>query len=93
MAKRLYHATDAKNVESILKNGLLRCHGDHTSAFICLSERSDSWLKIGQVLLSVDIDGLDCKITSWIPDGLDEVCVWGDIPPNRIRITKGFQLA
>ena len=92
MAKRLYHATDPKNVESILKNGLLRCHGDHTSGFICLSERSDSWFKIGQVLLSVDIDGLDCTITSWIPEGLDEVCVWGDIPPDRIRITKGYQL-
>ena len=92
MEKMLYHSTDAKNIESILKNGLLRCHDNHTSAFICLSEKPDSWFQVGQTLLSVDIDGLDCKITSWIPDGLDEVCVWGDIPPNRIRITKGFQL-
>ena len=92
MAKRLYHATDAKNVESILKNGLLRCHEDHTSAFICLSERPDSWFHVGQTLLSVDIDGLDCRITSWIPDGLDEVCVWGDIPSERIHIVKGYQL-
>lgn len=86
MAKNLYHATSSENVESILKNGLLRCHDNHTSAFICLSEKPDSWFQVGQTLLSVDIDDLDCKITSWIPDGLDEVCVWGDIPPDRIKL-------
>ena len=88
MAKTLYHVTPSENIEAILKNGLLRVHGDVGSAFICLSEKSDFWMVDGLTLLDVDIEGLDCKITTWIPERLDEVCVWGDIPPNRIRITK-----
>lgn len=80
MAKTLYHVTPSENVEAILKNGLLRVHGDVGSAFICLSEKPGSWMVDGLTLLDVDIEGLD------------EVCVWGDIPPNRIRITKGVQL-
>ena len=80
MAKTLYHVTPSENVEAILKNGLLRVHGDVRSAFICLSEKPDSWMVDGLTLLDADIEGLD------------EVCVCGDIPPNRIRITKGVQL-
>ena len=86
MAKMLYHATDAKNVESILKNGLLRCHGDHTSAFVSLSECPNSWMKEGLALLEVDVEGLPYTMTSWASEGLDEVCYWGDIPPTRIRL-------
>ena len=86
MAKILYHVTPSANVESILKNGLLRVHGSNKSSFISLSEKPDSWMQDGLTLLDVDIDGLDCKITSWIPEGLDEVCVWGDIPPDRIKL-------
>ena len=86
MAKILYHVTPSENVESILRNGLLRVHGDNKSSFISLSEKPDSWMQDGLTLLDVDIDGLDCKITSWIPEGLDEVCVWGDISPDRIKL-------
>lgn len=88
MAKTLYHVTPVENVESILENGLLLNHGYHTGAFICLSERPDSWMKDGLALLEVDIGGLDYTITSWKDEGLDEVCVWGDIEPSRIRLVE-----
>lgn len=86
---KLYHVTKPENVESILSDGLLRCHGDHTSAFICLSEDPDSWIDDGLVLLEVEIDGLKCRITTWNElEPTDEVCVWGDIPPERIRVVE-----
>ena len=84
MAK-LYHVTKPENVDSILRNGLLRCHGSYRSAFISLSERPDSWIQKGLVLLEVDVDGIGCKETTWLPQS-DEICVWGDIPPERIKV-------
>ena len=83
--KILYHVTPSKNLVPILKQGLSRVHGQHSSAFISLSENPDSWIQQGMVLLEVDIDGLDCPITTWKPE-LDEVCVWGDIPPERVKL-------
>ena len=83
--KILYHATPSKNLTSILRQGLLRKHGLHKSAFISLSEKPNSWIQSGMVLLEVDIDGLGCPITTWQPK-LDEVCVWGDIPPDRVKL-------
>ena len=66
MEKTLYHVTPSENVEAILKNGLLLVHGDVRSAFICPDEKPDSWIVDGLTLLDVDIEGLDCKMTSWI---------------------------
>ena len=86
MAKILYHVTPSANVESILKNGLLRCHGDHKSAFIFLSEDPDSWIDDELVLLDVDVDGLKCRFTTPCIENTDEICVWGDIPPERIKL-------
>ena len=83
----LYHVTPTENVESILKDGLLRCHGDSKSAFICLSEKPDSWMKEGLVLLQVDIDGIGCDVRCWGAE-TDEICVWGDISPDRIKVVK-----
>lgn len=84
---KLYHVTPPENVDLILKNGLLRCHGDYSSAFISLSEHPDSWMQDGLVLLEVDIDGIGCMVRTWGND-LDEICVWGDIPPERIKVVK-----
>ena len=82
----LYHATPRENVASILEKGLLRNHGDHRNAFISLSERPDSWMHDGLTLLDVDIRGMKCRMTWWFEEGLDEVCVWGDIPADRIKL-------
>ena len=82
----LYHVTPKENVESILKSGLLRCHGDHKSAFVFLSEKRDSWFVDGLVLLEVNIEGLKCRVTSPCIDNTDEICVWGDIPSKRIKV-------
>jgi len=84
--KPLYHVTKPENVESILEHGLLRCHGDHKSAFVFLSEDPDSWIDDGLVLLEVDVDGLNCRMTTPCIENTDEICAWGDIPPERIRV-------
>lgn len=88
--KPLYHVTNPENLDSILKEGLLLEHDGYYAPYISLSEQPDSWMKEGLALLEVDIDGLDCVISSWNfpPDNLDEVCVWGDIPPERIKVLK-----
>ena len=88
MLPLLYHATPRENVASILEKGLLRNHGDHRHAFISLSERPDSWMHDGLVLLDVDIGGMECRMTWWFGEDLDEVCVWGDIPADRIKLHK-----
>lgn len=82
----LYHVTPKENVKSILKEGLLRCHGEHKSAFIFLSEDPDSWIDDGLVLLGVDVAGLNCRLTRPCIDRTDEICAWGDIPPDRIKV-------
>ena len=87
MAKILYHVTPNENVETILKEGLLRCHGDYKSAFICLSKNAESWMQSGLALLGVDIEGMDRKlIRQWPENETDEINVWADIPPNRIKL-------
>ena len=89
--KQLYHVTKPENVDSILKNGLLRCHGDHKSAFVFLSEDPDSWMDNGLVLLCVDVDGLNVRLTTPLIENTDEICAWGDIPPERIRVVENVQ--
>ena len=84
----LYHVTKPENVPSILEHGLLRCHGDHKSAFVFLSEDPDSWMDNGLVLLGVDVDGLNVRMTTPLIENTDEICVWGDIPPERIKVMK-----
>ena len=82
----LYHTTPPENVPGILKDGLLRCHGVHESAFICLSRRPDSWMKPGLALLEVDIEGIDGRLVrQWSEEETDEINVWDDISPERIR--------
>lgn len=78
----LYHRTLLKNVESIIKDGLIP-----SGAFVSLSEKPDSWYA-DFPLLSVDIDSFrrdfpDVRVTTWLPE-LDEVCVWGTIPAKYI---------
>lgn len=58
-----------------------------SGAFVCLSEYPDSWFE-DYALLSVDIErfmddfpGIDVR--TWQPE-LDEICVWGSIPPEYI---------
>ena len=82
----LYHVTKPENVPSILKHGLLRSHGDHRSAFVFLSEDPDSWMDNGLVLLGVDVEGLNVRLTTPLIENTDEICAWGDIPPERIKI-------
>ena len=77
---KLYHVTKPENVDSILKNGLLRCHGDHKSAFVFLSEDPDSWMEDGLVLLGVDVEGLNIRLTTPLIENTDEICAWETFP-------------
>lgn len=83
--KPLYHMTPRENLESIFKTGLLPAHGN----FVCLCEDPLSWYR-DYARLIVDMDAFrrdspGVRVTTWLPD-LDEVCVWGTIPPKYIRL-------
>ena len=82
----LYHVTKSENVQSILEHGLLRNHDGHKSAFVFLSEDPDSWMEDGLVLLGVDVEGLNVRLTTPLIENTDEICAWGDIPPERIKV-------
>ena len=86
--KPLYHMTPHRNLESIFRTGLLPAHGN----FVCLCEDPLSWYW-DYARLAVDIDAFrrdnpGVRVTTWLPD-LDEVCVWGTIPPKYIRLCSG----
>lgn len=75
----LYHVTDKANVKNILKEGL-KCNG----MAVYLSESPFSWWKPGMVILKVRATGLKDKMTR-VDEKLDEILVWDDIRPERIK--------
>lgn len=76
----LYHVTEPKNVEGILRDGLRRSMGNRTTCAAYLSEKPLSWYRPGLEVLRVDVSGLaEMKATTFLPDS-DEVLFWGDIP-------------
>ena len=86
----LYHVTEPKNVESILRDGLRRSMGDRTTVAVYLSEKPMSWYTDGMEILKVDVSGLEeMKATTFLPD-LDEVLFWDDIPAWKIT-KNGWQ--
>lgn len=80
----LYHVTESKNIEGILRDGLRRSMGNRTTFAVYLSEKPMSWYREGLEILRVDVSGLDgMKATTFLPDS-DEVLFWGDIPAWRM---------
>lgn len=78
----LYHVTEAENVANILKEGL-KCNG----MAVYLSENPLSWWKPGMAILKVYSTGLKKKMTR-VDEKLDELLVWDDIRPERIKVFK-----
>ena len=78
----LYHVTDAENVANILKEGL-----KNNGMAVYLSEDPFSWWKPGMVILKVRATGLKDKMTR-VDEKLDEILVWDDIRPERIKVYK-----
>lgn len=80
----LYHVTKPENVGSIIKNGLMRSMGCHTTCGVYLSEKPLSWYQPGLDILRVDISGLSgIKASTFLPDS-DEVIFWGNIPAWKL---------
>lgn len=87
----LYHVTEPKNVEGILRDGLRRSMGNRTTCAVYLSEKPLSWYQPGLEVLRVDVAGLEgMEATTFLPDS-DEVLFWGDIPAWRMT-KNGWQL-
>lgn len=45
------------------------------------------WIAEDLALLQVDIADILCDVRTWQHE-LDEICVWGDIGPERIELVK-----
>lgn len=76
----LYHTTNPKNVDNILRYGLMTSMCDRTTFAVYLSEKPLSWYTDGLSILKVDISGLkELEATTFLPDS-DEVLFWGNIP-------------
>jgi RNA:NAD 2'-phosphotransferase (TPT1/KptA family) len=78
----LYHRTQKELVPTILKEGLKR-----KGFAVYLSESPFSWLGLGTATLRVEVDKIprENEMTTFIPE-LDEVLVWGNIPPSAIEV-------
>lgn len=73
--KVLYHVTEPKNVESIMRFGLRR-----EGWCVYMSTKPLSWYRDGLRILRVDISGLSqVKANTFLPDS-DEVLWWGEVP-------------
>lgn len=82
----LYHVTDPKNVDSILREGLLQSGGKKERHWaVYMSEKPLSWWQPGKKILKVDTKNLPGETTTFLP-GSDEILYWGDIPPERIKV-------
>ena len=77
---KLYHGTDSKNIDSILREGLR----PNNIGIVYLSPKFGQAKRWGNVILEVETGDLrltafeDC--TDW------EVLCWGRIPPENIRV-------
>lgn len=81
MKHYLYHVTKQENVPSILRNGIKRKY----EFAVYLSEKWDSWWKPGMAVFRVRTTGLnkEFEMRTFLPE-LDEILVFGDIPPERV---------
>ena len=81
--RHLYHKTPRENLKSIFEKGLIP-----SPNFVSLGSNPESWYRDFACLV-VDIDMFmkenpGVRITTWLPE-LDEVCVWGTIPPKYLK--------
>lgn len=58
--KYLYHVTESRNVESIMREGLRRSNSNRSTFAVYLSVKPRSWYQDGLRILKVDISGLSC---------------------------------
>ena len=80
---KLYHGTDKKNLESIMKNGLKRLK-DKT--YVYTSPKKEIAKKYGNVVLEIEGRGLDLRV--WETDHKNQIMIMGDVESKRLRIIQ-----
>ena len=79
-----YHSTKLCFVNSILSEGLLKKYSTlwvGCGGAIYLGETPEDAKGFGEVLLTVDTEGLECcRLSEW------EVICWDNIPKDRIKV-------
>lgn len=84
---KVYHKTDVKNVESILKHGLRlefsNCFKQSGGA-IYLSTTPEMDMGLGEALFEVELDDSKLHGTGW------QIISWENIPPERIKYLGKF---
>ena len=81
----LYHVTPSENVQSILRDGLIRGGGQRRAAAVYMSEKPLTWWGPGMKILRVDTKDLMGEWSDFMPES-DEILFWGDIPAERIKV-------
>lgn len=78
---QLFHQTSKQAVPNILKEGLKISYSNLWRARGGCIYLSKGKTRFGEVVLSINIEGLDVsKVSDW------EYICWEDIPPERIKI-------
>ena len=83
----LYHGTDIKNLESILKFGLLPKHQIWCSY---LSSEIETCKHYGNLILEIDVSNLNLTAFPEYLENGEEVLCWDKILPNRIISFKTY---
>lgn len=79
---KLYHGTDSKNIDSILREGLK----PNSIGIVYLSPTLKQCSRWGNTIFEVETG--DLRLTAF-PDCSDwEVLCWGKIPPENIKLVK-----
>lgn len=79
---KLYHGTDSKNIDSILREGLK----PNGLGIVYLSPTLEQ-CTTGNTILEVETG--DLRLTAFEDCSDWEVLCWGKIPPENIRVVEG----
>jgi len=79
---RLYHGTDSKNIDSILREGLK----PNSIGIVYLSPTLFQCSRWGNTIFEVETG--DLRLTAFEDCADWEVLCWGKIPPENIKLVK-----
>ena len=83
----LYHKTNTRNIQSILKHGLLANKAEYSDrVYLCRQANMD--MGLGHALFSVKIPSDDPRLDN---GGDWQVIIFRDIPPEQIKYLGNFK--